>query len=294
MSDVYSLITDKIVAALEAGVKPWHKPWTPGCSVGLSGRPLRSNGQPYQGINVLMLWLEASSKGYSSRYWFTYKQANDLGANVRKGERGTLVVYFNRTLTKDKKTGEEKVIPILKSYTVFNANQIDGLNEMYYNAQPVEKMKNERNEAIDEFFAATGATLAETADKACYIPSMDMIGMPSINSFDDANSYYATLAHEFIHWTSPKSRLDRSFGTSKFGNEAYAMEELVAELGSAFLSADLGIIAETPANHASYIASWLKVLKNDKTAVFKAASFAQKAADYIGAYSHTSEVAEAA
>jgi antirestriction protein ArdC len=243
-TDVYQKITDQIVAALEKDVRPWHQPWKAEHSAGRITRPLRGNGIPYQGINVLMLWSAAIEKGYVAPIWMTFKQALELKANVRKGEHGSLVVYADK---------------IIRTET-----------------DSVQRIAN-----ADAFFTATGANVVHGGSRACYVPSTDNIHMPCIDFFRDAESYYATLAHETTHWTRHKSRVDRDFGRKRFGDEGYAMEELVAELGAAFLSADLELTPEVRGDHAAYIASWIKVLKNDKRAIFTASSHAQRAADYL-------------
>lgn len=283
--DVYERITAKIVAALEQGVRPWLKPWNAEHMAGRITRPLRANGVPYRGINVVMLWMEAIDKGYSAPIWMTFKQALELGANVRKGEKGSLVVYADTiTRTEPGENGEEReaVIPFMKGYTVFNVEQIEHLPPQYLaKPEPPKIDAPQRIERAEQFFAATGAAIAHAGTEACYVQSSDQIRMPPLETFVDAESYYATLAHECCHWTKHPSRLDREFGRKRWGDEGYAIEELVAELGAAFVCADLALTPEVREDHAAYIASWLKVLKNDKRAVFAAASHAQKAADYL-------------
>jgi antirestriction protein ArdC len=278
-------VTAKIVEDLEQGVRPWLRPWNAEHAAGRITRPLRGNGIPYRGINVVMLWSEAVAKGYAAPIWMTFKQAIELKASVRKGEKGSLVVYadkITRTET-DAATGEESecAIPFMKGYTVFNVEQIEGLPEHYYAKAEPRTDTVQRLERAESFFAATGATVRHGGTMAYYAAGSDHVQMPPFETFRDAESYYATLAHETTHWTKHKSRLDRDFGRKRFGDEGYAMEELVAELGSAFLSADLDITPEVREDHASYVASWLKVLKNDKRAIFTAAGHAQRAADFL-------------
>ena len=283
-TDVYQKITDQIVAALETGVRPWHQPWKAEHSAGRITRPLRGNGIPYQGINVLMLWSAAIEKGYAAPIWMTFKQAIELKACVRKGEHGSLVVYADkiiRTETTDSGEEAEHAIPFMKGYTVFNVEQIDGLPEHYYGKPESITDSVQRIAHAEVFFAATGANVVHGGSRACYVPSTDNIHMPCIDFFRDAESYYATLAHETTHWTRHESRLNRDFGRKRFGDEGYAMEELVAELGAAFLAADLALTPEVRDDHAAYIASWVKVLKDDKRAIFTAASYAQRAADLL-------------
>jgi antirestriction protein ArdC len=282
--DVYTRITNKIIADLEQGVRTWMKPWNAGNTAGRITRPLRHNGVAYSGINILMLWAEAMDKGFTAPIWMTFKQAIELKANVRKGEKGSLVVYANsltRTEEDDKGEETEREIHYMKGYTVFNVEQIDGLPEHYYGKPEVQTTPVERISHAEEFFAATKADIRYRGDRAFYSNDADYIQMPLIEAFRDVESFYATLAHESTHWTKHSTRLDRSFGRKVWGDEGYAQEELVAELASAFLCADLGITPEVRDDHASYIANWLSVLKNDKRAIFTAASHAQKAVDYL-------------
>ena len=282
-SDTYSRITNRIIQDLEKGQLTWRKPWN-GENLAAVSRPLRWNNIPYTGVNTLMLWGTCAERGYQSRYWMTYNQAQELGGNVRKGQTGTLVVYANKLSIEEEKDGEIEVrnIPYLKGYSVFNADQIEGLAPVYY-AQPTPPQisAEQRITEVERFFAATKAEIIHGGNVAAYAPVQDVIKMPPFESFQDRESYYATLAHEITHWTKHVSRLDRNFGASRFGNESYAKEELVAELGSCFLAADLGLEPELREDHTAYIQYWLQVLKSDKRFNFTAASYAQKAADYI-------------
>ena len=284
--DVYTRVTGKILADLEKGVRPWMKPWNAEHAAGSIIRPLRFNGIPYAGINVLMLWSEAEDKGYSAPIWMTFRQSMELGGHVLKGEKGTLVVYantFKKTETDDK-TGEEveRDIPFMKGYTVFNVEQIEDLPPHYYaKAEPPKLSGAERIDRLENFFNHTGAEIRTGGNQAYYNSGNDFIQMPPFEFFKDPESYYATLAHESTHWTRHPSRLDRDFGRKRWGDEGYAMEELVAELGSAFLGAELGLTPEVREDHAAYIGSWLKVLQNDKRAIFTAAAHAQKAATFL-------------
>jgi len=283
--DVYQEITDRIVADLEKGVRPWHRPWSAAHAEGRIMLPLRHNRVGYRGMNILTLWIAALDHGYRAPVWMTFKQAIDLGGAVRRGEKGHLVVYADSiTRTEvDTQTGEESEheIHYMKGYTVFNVEQIDGLPPGYY--APLEPALEPlpRIERADRFFVATGANIRHGGDRAYYANGADHIQMPPFETFRDAEAYYATLAHECTHWTRHVSRLDRSFGQKRFGDDGYAMEELVAELGSAFLCAGLQLTPELPEDHASYLDHWLKVLKADKRAIFTAASHAQRAADFL-------------
>ena len=285
-ADLYTRITSRIVEDLEKGVRPWFKPWSAEHAAGRVTRPLRQNGTPYRGINVLNLWGEAMARGYSCPIWVTYKQAQELGGQVRKGETGSLVVYadrFTKSETDDKGDEIEREIPFLKGYTVFNCEQVEGLPAHYYQSAAPVLDSVARIEAAERFFASTGADIRHGGSRAYYAEHDDYIRMPPFEAFRDAESFYATLAHELTHWTKHKSRLNREFGRKRWGDEAYAAEELVAELGSAFLAADLGLSPEVREDHAAYIASWLKVLKNDKRAIFTAAAYAQRAVEFVHA-----------
>lgn len=293
--DVYTRVTDRIIADLEKGVRSWMKPWNAGHTAGKITRPLRHNGTPYQGINILMLWGEALDKGYSAPIWMTYNQAQELGAHVRKGQQGSLVVYANKiTRTETSEGGEEveKQIPFMKGYSVFNVEQIEGLPAHYYGKPENPLPLAERLDHAERFIASTGAIIGHGGDKAYYAPARDIVQMPPFEAFKDRESYYATILHELTHWTSHKSRLDRSFNAKRFGDNGYAREELVAELGAAFLSADLGITPEVREDHAAYLAHWLNALKEDSRAIFSAAAHAQRAADFLQALQE--EKAEAA
>jgi antirestriction protein ArdC len=283
--DIYSRITNQIVSHLEQGVRPWVRPWNAEYAAGRINRPLRHNGKPYSGINVLSLWASAMAQNFTAPIWMTFKQAAELDAHIRKGQKGSLVVYADSITRKetDDKTGDEidREIPFLKGYTVFNVEQIDGLPETYYAKATPSLDPVARIARADNFFATLGATIRHDGNRAFYSLAADAIQMPAFESFQDAESYYATLAHEVTHWTGAKIRLDRHFGGHRFGSEGYAIEELVAELGAAFLCADLELALEPREDHASYIASWLKVLAADNRAVFTAAAHAQRATEFI-------------
>ena len=283
--DVYSRITGKIIADLEQGIRPWHKPWSADHAAGKITRPLRHNGIPYKGINVVMLWSAAVTKGYACPLWLTFKQAIELGGHVRKGEAGELVVYANSIRrTETDATGEEteREIPYMKGYTVFNAEQCEGLPAHYYaKAELPALTPMQRLEAADRFFAATGVELRHGGTRAYYAEAPDYVQMPPFETFRDAESYAAVLAHEATHWTKHSKRLARDLGRVRHGDEGYAREELVAELGAAFLCADLGLTPEVREDHAAYIATWITLLKDEKRAIFSAAAHAQRAADYL-------------
>lgn len=295
--DIYTRVTDRIISDLERGVRTWLKPWNAGHTAGKITRPLRHNGIPYQGMNILLLWGETLEKGYSAPIWITFKQAQELGGHVRKGEHGSLVVYANkvtRTETDDKGEEVERQIPFMKGYTVFNVEQIEGLPAHYYGKPENPQPLAERLDHAERFIANTGITIQHGGNSAYYAPAKDLVQMPPFEAFKDRESYYATILHELIHATSHKSRLDRSFNAKRFGDNGYAREELVAELGAAFLSADLGITPEIREDHAAYLAHWLKALKEDSRAIFSAAAHAQRAADFLQALQGKDKTAEAA
>ncbi len=276
--DTHQEVTDAILAKLEAGTKPWAPDWQGG---GLT-MPMRATGQQYQGINVLLLWMASQARHYTGSTWMTFKQARDLGGMVRKGEKATRIVFYKQLTVGDREapegSDETKKIPMLRTYAVFNVDQIDDLPEKYrlQNVEPLPGItRDSQREAV---LRATGADIREGGASAYYMPGSDHVQMPDFERFTSASGYLATLAHELVHWTGHKSRLDR-FGANT--RTDYAAEELVAELGAAMVGARLGIIGEHIDNHAAYLAHWLKALKDDKRAIFKAATLAQKAADMV-------------
>lgn len=284
-ADLYHRVTDRIIEQLEQGTRPWVKPW----NANKEGRnvllPLRATGEPYRGINVLLLWDAALEKGFTRNIWMTYKQAEAFNAHVKKGEKGTTVVYADKatkTETNDAGDEVENHYSFLNSYTVFNVEQIEGLPDRFQEppAPQDESLTLTFIEEAETFFARTGAEIRHGGNRAFYAPGPDIVQMPHLQSFTDAESYTATKAHELIHWTGHKDRMNREFG-KRFGDDAYAFEELVAELGAAFLCCELGIYPEPREDHAAYLASWLKVLKGDKKAIFTAAGLAQKALDHL-------------
>lgn len=273
--NIAQTITDNIIKQLKAGTAPWVKPWH---SNGVDAPYNPVAKRYYNGINFIQL----SMMPASSHYWCTYKQAQDAGAQVRKGSKGTQVIYFSPLVIQDKTTNEEKKIPMLKTYTVFNADQIDGLEL----PKPEERTEIQTIESCEEFIKAQRAELKFGGNRAFYVPSMDYIQLPDRDQFKSTSDYYATALHELSHWTGHESRLKRDF-SGRFGNEAYAFEELVAELGSAMLCAHLKIDGQL--QHASYIESWLKVLKDDPKNILKASALAQKILDYTTQHKNQEE-----
>lgn len=277
--DVYTQVTNHIIQAMEnAGTfqLPWITDGAAQCA-----RPINvASEQAYNGVNILSLWITAISAAYPSHVWGTYKQWQAKGYQVRRGERATVIVFY-RKLDRD---DEERERFVAKASWVFNAAQVDGYAATE-NTLPGTPAFDPLQPA-ETFLSLTGARVEERGDLACYIPSQDIILMPERRRFSETRSaapgeaFYSTLCHELVHWSGAKSRLDRDL-TGRFGDQAYAMEELVAELGAAFLCADLGISQTPREDHAAYIKSWLDVLKSDKRAIFTAASRASQAAEWL-------------
>lgn len=281
MNDIYQTITDKIIAELEAGTAPWVRPWSG------EADPFPRNAlsqRPYRGINHVLLGMEAHCRGYASNQWLTFRQAHQLGAHVRKGERASTIIYYEaRMLDKEDSEPvaegsepEKRFIPLLKVFSVFNLDQVEDLPVTH---QPViPDFAWHAGATPDQIIDGSGAEIRHQGFKAFYSPPNDLIYLPGRQTFVDAAAYYSTALHELCHWTGSTTRLGRKLGR-RFGESAYAMEELIAELGAAFLSAHCRLDGRL--QHASYIASWLEVLQRDKRAVFVAAAQAQKAADYL-------------
>jgi len=275
--DVYSHVTEQIIAQIEAGTPPWRKPWTGGAAG--TALPMRWNGEAYRGINILMLWAMASAKGYSSERWMTFKQAQELGGHVRKGEKSSTLVKVG-TVEREDENGEDRQIPYARAYRVFNADQFVGLaSDFYLLPDPPRDLGTVADPELETFFATTGAQIDGSEEpRAYYNLKSDRIHMPLIATFHRAAGYYGTMAHELTHWTGAAQRLDRF---SRFNDrKAYAFEELVAEIGNCMLCAQLGLEPEFDQS-AAYVEGWLKALKEDNRAIFRAASEAQKAVDYI-------------
>lgn len=277
---VYGIITDRIIKQLEAGSIPWSKPWHTACPKNVI------SGNNYKGVNVLMLQGQ-----YVNPNWLTYKQAKDLGGNVRKGEKSTPIIFWNfrKSSTKtDKTTGtkttvtKERDIPILRYFNVFNVEQCEGLQEeLYKTDKQIDLMPVDAAEALIHEYPAR-PDIQHNDQRAYYSPSRDIINMPMQESFEDIESYYSVLFHEMIHSTGHESRLNRITDNASFGSEDYSKEELTAELGASFLRAETGINAESQMQRsAAYIQSWIQALKNDPKMIIQAASKAQKAADHI-------------
>lgn len=276
-------VTRSIQSALSRGVRPWARPWRDDPSLGPLTLPRRANGLPYRGMNIVALWAAADEAGFASPYWFTFKQALALGAQVRKGERGSFVVFYKDL----KRSGEpsesddedQQHRRILRGYVVFNRAQIEGLDARF--DPPPAPASPQTSDAFAERFAKVPAQLRFGGARAFYAPSTDHVQLPPKAAFNDPTQFYATLAHEFGHWTRHPTRLDRDFGQKRFGDHGYALEELVAELCAAFVGSVIGLPSEHIEDHASYIASWLQVLKDSPSSFLTAAGKAQIAADYL-------------
>ena len=281
---IYSEITQSIIEQLENGAAPWIKPWKADSS---ADKNLVSQ-KPYQGINRLLLGMSSMVKGFSVPVWASYKQWEAIGANVKKGEKGTKIVFYSPVSKENKQTGDLEKYAVLKTYFVFNAAQVEGIDIV-----PAETVTAEFTavELAEQRIIKTGAAISHGGDAAFYMPSADRIQLPNKSAFDSEANYYATAFHELAHWTGSKTRLDRDLDKGRFGNPAYAFEELVAEMSAAFLCSDYGIQGEL--RHAGYINHWLKALREDSKAVFKAAALAQKAADYINMLDATAEAVAA-
>ena len=286
-ADIYERITNQIIAALETCAtdgNTWKRPWHSPDMANVIPKNAKT-GTQYRGVNVLALWATAQERGYLNGLWATFRQWQELGAQVRKGEKSCPVVFWGTVEKKSKAESKEHsdagddmsgrdTALFAKTYHVFNVSQVNGYEEI----QP-EPLAEDRIDNAEQFFSFVGVKIREAA-KAFYVPSEDIVYMPPFAAFFSKEGYYGTLAHEVTHWTGHQSRLHRDM-SGRFGDEGYAMEELVAELGAAFLCAQLGVSAEPREDHAAYIHCWLKVLKHDKRAVFTAASNAQKAVDYM-------------
>ena len=293
--DVYQTVTDQIVEAIENGAGNWQMPWHR-MGEGLN-RPVNiDTGNAYRGINIVALWASGQVRGYASGTWGTYRQWQKAGAQVRKGEKASTVVFYKEFEVDDPdaQPGETtfETRRVARASSVFNADQVDGYDmDVPEPKDPVQVVAE-----ADAFVANTRATVHHGGARACYNHGADYIQMPDKDRFlgsetsSATESYYGTLLHELVHWTGVKRRCDREFG-KRFGDNAYAIEELVAELGAAFLCADLGIAAVPRPDHAAYIEHWLNVLKEDNRAIFATASKAAQATDFLAELQSHSEAA---
>ena len=282
--DIHQHITDQIITAIEAGAGEFKLPWATGGSITCPTNI--ASKKAYRGVNIVALWAASASLGYSSGIWGTYRQWAETGAQVRRGEHSSYVVFYKELELKAEAEGgdgdsESETRLFARATPVFAAEQVDGYAMAGASETVIEPLA-----AADAFIQATGAVIQHGGSRAYYQPSTDTIRVPLASDFIGTatmpaqEAYYATLLHELTHWTSPEHRCDRQLG-KRFGDDAYAMEELVAELGAAFLCAELGVTVEPRADHAQYLASWLKVLKTDKKAIFTAASKASQATTWL-------------
>lgn len=289
-SDIYSRVTGQIIEAIERGAEKFRMPWHVTDADCFS--PVNAESRkPYRGVNVLSLWGAAERLGYASGFWATYRQWKELGAQVRKDEKSSLVVYWQIPERARKEADDEAAEGpgkrfMVRGYSVFNADQVDGFRP----PETPRLSESERIERADQFVHALGADIKHVGNVPAYRPERDDVLMPRFEAFRDGLSYYSVLAHELTHWTGGKARLDRNL-TGRFGSHAYAAEELVAELGAAFFSAGLKLTNEPRPEHAAYIESWLSLLKSDKRAIFTAASKAQAALDWMNERQYQSTAA---
>ena len=286
--DAAATVTALILDKLRSGTAPWVRPWS---TTGM--RPARYNGLAYTGINTLYLWAVADARGYSSPYWMTARQARELGAAVRTGERNAISVYY-ATARKKAFQGRsveqgDQLFRFLKFYPVYNADQIEGL-PAHYHPEPADALPDpvEQRAGIEAFFEPIPVPVRHGGDRAYYSPATDHIQLPRTRHFESLDHYWSTRAHECIHATGAAHRLKRQFG-KRFGDKAYAFEELVACLGQSFISAELGLPASLHDSHASYIASWIDVLERDKSAIIHAAAKAEQAVGWLRRFSTADE-----
>jgi len=289
---LYAEVTGQVIAELEAGRLPWVQPWN-SAACGCAMPHNAGSGRRYSGINVLILWAAVVRGGYGSQRWLTYRQAQALGGNVRRGEKGSIVCYADRFTPKGEEAHaadedrEARQVAFLKRFTVFNVDQCEGLPEALTQAAecPAETDMLPHVRALIE---ASGADFRIGSAEAFYHPSADFVVVPPQSAFDEPINWYRTALHELGHWTGHASRLDRNQRGS-FGSADYAREELVAEMASAFACASLSI--RPTVRHADYVGNWLAVLREDEKAIFRAASAASKAADYLLAFAPAGEAA---
>lgn len=271
--DLYEEVTATILEQMENGTAPWLKPWTNNGNASGAFPFNGSTGNEYQGINILLLW--AASEAFGSNCWLTYKQGQALGGHVRKGEKSTKIIFYKINEKENKETGETDTFAVMRGYRVFNLNQFDDIDTDKLKGA-VESKTLEPNEVLD-FALATGAEINHMGNEACYNMSSDKIRLPHPEQFKTENDYSSTILHELVHWSGAEHRLNRDLG---FGKERYAFEELVAEIGSAFLCAQLGIKLDG-LQHPEYLKHWVKHLKDDKRAIFKASKLARTASEYL-------------
>lgn len=279
--DVYQHVTDTILKEIEQGTPPWRKPWTGG---GAAALPEKWNGEQYQGINVILLWATAAASGFTSARWMTFRQAKELGASVRKGEKSATSIKYGVFERVNEETGFPEEVPFARAYRVFNADQIEGLPEDYYvEPDPPRMLGTARDGRLDAWLMTRGADIRVSQEpRAYYDPRIDQIHLPVIEMFHETAGHYTTAMHELVHWTGHDNRLGRlQRDGALISKKGYAFEELIAEIGACMCAVKLGVEPQFEQS-AAYVEGWAKVLKEDKRAIFRAAAAAQAAVDFIG------------
>ena len=290
---LFGLMAD-LIARIEAGAPPWRQPWQGGAEPGL---PLRANGEPFTGSNAWTLAFIGAMKGYTSPYWFTFRQALDIGAPVAKGEKASPAILYKVKVADgepDPATGDPsdpKVLRFLRAYSVFNAEQLQNCPDRFAKGPAIDLAV--RAAAQDAVLDAVPAQIRIGGGQACYIPSLDVVRLPPPEAFVSLDEFKATKAHELVHWTSAPSRLNRELG-SRFGDDAYAFEELVAEIGAAALGLRIGLAPQLLDSHAAYLGHWAKILRHRPSALLEASGHAQRAVDYLLAFSAQDAVTDLA
>ena len=286
--DRYQIITDTVIEQMENLGSDWLKSWSTNA---MSGHHNVISKKAYQGTNTFLTAISSFKNGFQSNQWGTYRQWQSKGYSVKKGSKGTDIIFFDKIKIEDKETEQERFVPILKGFSIFNADQI----EDYWSGSAIPEKPTFKHEQTEQLVTNSKAIIKHGGSRAFYTSEADFIQMPHKTDFQDIDgstameNYYSTLLHELTHWTGHTSRLDRKLA-NKFGSNAYAFEELVAEIGSVFLTAMLGIEKQPQPNHAKYLNGWLEVLKQDKRAMVKAFGLAQKASDYILAYQDSNQL----
>ncbi|MCR8561045.1 DUF1738 domain-containing protein [Mucilaginibacter sp. BJC16-A38] len=283
IKDAYQRVTDIIIEQLEAGVIPWEKPWAGASHKALSLPYNFTTKNFYQGMNIILLWCSAVKNNFPTNEWAGYYQWNQRNEFIKKDEQGSLIIYYD-TVEKEVE-GEVKKLPFLKTYKVFNRSQLASYVPGEANQEPTKSLI-EKIDVIDDFLAHTHAIIEQHDGGPCYDLVSDKILMPYPETFQDTKTcsateaFYSSTMHELVHWTGARNRLNRE-GGKRFGDQQYALEELVAEFGAAFLSAGFGLATVEKGDHAGYIDHWLKVIKENNRSIFIAASEASKAVDYL-------------
>ena len=274
--DIYQEVTNQIISDLEKGTPIWEQPW----KKGFLGFPVNVFSKSfYSGINTLILWLRQSNTGFETSQWLSFLQVKKLGGSIKKGEKATSIIFYKKLVIVDEESEEEKTIPLLKTHAVFNLSQTEGLEHLIKKSSSKEKPPFKDVEKAEKLIKESKANIAfAPIDRACYLPVEDKILMPKKSQFKTQEGFYSTAFHELSHWTGHKSRLNRPM-KNKEGSPAYAFEELIAEISASFICCHLGF--EYSTQHSAYIKSWLEVLKEDKKAIFRASSQAQKATEFI-------------